>query len=329
MKFQNPFKKRFKQWMENHNPPLSQPVCLHNRRLYILPSRFGIMYSLLLLVIFLAAINYQNSLSFALSFLLTSIGIISLWQTHKNMLNLEIDLNKSDAVFLGEWIDLEFSISNPHNFHHYSIGVQYQQASPVYCTIKPQSKQLINLRLLSSQRGEFSLDGITFFTRFPTGLFHCWSWLRFTQTITIYPKPIHVSLNTYNSEASDDGSSQLKTIDGDDFAGLRDYKDGESLKHISWKALAQGRGKLTKTFQGHAQPSLWFDWYKINAESVEEKISKLTSLILKADALNQTYGLKIPQQTIEKNQGASHKKLCLHALAYFKQTEVGLFHAKV
>ncbi len=319
------FKNRLKKWMDTHNPPSSDTVRLHNRRLYILPTRFGIMYSFLLLVIFLAAINYQNSLSFALSFLLTSIGIISLWQTHKNMLNLEIDFIKPAAVFCEESLELSFSVNNPHHFMHYSIGIQYQQSPPTYFSIHNQSKQTVCLRLKTKERGEFDLDGITFFTRFPTGLFHCWSWLQFSQTVTVYPKPINTSLDSYSNDPSDEGQSKIKTSDGDDFAGLRDYKEGESLKHISWKALAQGKGKLTKTYQGHAQPSVWIDWDRIKANSTEEKLSKLTSLIIKAHALNQTYGLKTPQLIIEKANGAAHKNQCLHALACFKQPQRSVF----
>lgn len=325
--FKNLFTNRFKKWMNSHNPPSSNTVRLHNRRLYILPTRFGVMYSFLLLVIFLAAINYQNSLSFALSFLLTAIGIVSLWQTHKNMLNLEIDFIKPKAVFCNENIELQFSVKNPHNFIHYSIGIQYQQSPPIYFSIAPQTTQSITLSLKTQQRGEFDLDGITFFTRFPTGLFHCWSWLQFSQTLLVYPKPINASLEAYSEEASEEGRSKIKTIDGDDFAGLRDYKQGESLKHISWKAFAQGKGKLTKTYQGHSQPSVWLDWDRIMAKSFEEKLSKLTSLIIKAHSLNQTYGLKTPQNIIDKASGASHKNQCLHALACFKQPNRQVFNS--
>ncbi|NIN81862.1 MAG: DUF58 domain-containing protein, partial [Pseudomonas stutzeri] len=56
-----------------------------------------------------------------------------------------------------------------------------------------------------------------------------------------------------------DGTTSTSTIEGDDFAGLREHREGESLRHISWKAYARGKGLLTKTFQGHARPSLWID----------------------------------------------------------------------
>ncbi len=322
----NFIQKRFSKWLAAHNPPTSARIQLFNRRLYILPTRFGVMYSFLLLVIFLAAINYQNSMSFTLSFLLTAIGIISLWQTHKNMLNIEIELLTPKPVYSEENIELTFLVINPHKFHHYSIGIQYQQAPPTYFTLEPTSKQQVTLNLLTQQRGQFKLDGITFFTRFPTGLFHCWSWLQFKQSLIVYPKPINTSLNDYLADSSEDGHNKITQSDGDDFAGLRDYKLGESLKHISWKAFAQGKGKLTKTYQGHALPSLWLDWDLIKASSIEEKISKLTSLINKAHQLNQSYGLKIPNLVIPKAEGNSHKHQCLRALACMQQEQDEVFN---
>lgn len=319
--FSKPFKKRFKQWMSQHNPPSASSISLHNRRLYILPTRFGVMYCFLLLVIFLAAINYQNSLSFVLSFLLTAIGIVSLWQTHKNLLHIEARLIPPTAVFCGETIELPIVLSHQHPFHRYSIGLQYQNHAPNYINLEPNSEQQSIIRLPTSQRGVYSLDGITIFTRFPTGLFHCWGWLQFTQSVTVYPTPISAQLTSLAAESDQQGTHKVNTIDGDDFEGLREYKQGESLKHISWKALAQGRGKLTKTFHGNSQPSLWLDWDKITASSIEERLSKLTSLVLKAHTSGQQFGLKIPGTLIEKDSGLKHKEQCLHALTvYHKKT---------
>ncbi len=322
------FKKRLQQWVEKRNPRCSNTVHLHNRRLYILPTRFGIMYSFLLLVIFLAAINYQNSLSFALSFLLTSIGIVSLWKTHKNLLNLDIKLLKPKTVFNGEQLELMFQIKHSHSFAHYAVGLQYQQSAPCYCTINPQQTKNISLNLNTDQRGIFQLDGITIFTRFPTGLFHCWGWMQFEHPVLIYATPIATCLDSEIAEISDDGNNHTKCLDGDDFAGLREHKQGESLKHISWKAVAQGRGFLSKIYQGQSQPSLWLDWDNIQASSIEEKISKITSLILKADASNQQYGLKTPFVHINKNIGKAHKEQCLKALATYQQTRQGIFYVE-
>ena len=110
-------------------------------------------------------------------------------------------------------------------------------------------------------------------------------------------------------------------IEGDDFAGLREHREGESLRHISWKAYAQGRGLLTKTFQGQARPSLWIDWDRLREGSLEDKLSFMTALVLAAENEEQKYGLRLPGTTIEQDYGNAHKHACLQALAVFKQSD--------
>ena len=102
-------RQRIDRWIETHNPPDRDRILLHNRRLYILPTRFGYMFAVMLMGMFVAAINYQNSMGFVLVFMLTALGIISLWQTHKNLLGISVKLN-----FIGD--------VNP--FRDSSAGVQ-------------------------------------------------------------------------------------------------------------------------------------------------------------------------------------------------------------
>jgi uncharacterized protein (DUF58 family) len=159
------------------------------------------------------------------------------------------------------------------------------------------------------------------FTRYPTGLFHAWGWLNFDLPILIYPKP-QSKINLQQTMVEQyDGKTSTSTIEGDDFAGLREHREGESLRHISWKAYAQGKGLLTKTFQRHARPSLWIDWHQIPDGSVEEKLSTMTALVIEAENEDQKYGLRLPATTIDQNFGNAHRHACLHALAVYKQVD--------
>ncbi|MFV2032467.1 MAG: DUF58 domain-containing protein [Gammaproteobacteria bacterium] len=312
---------RIDAWVASRSPPSRERILLHNRRLYILPTRFGYLFGAMLFILFLAAINYQNSMAFVLTFMLTALGIISLWQTHKNLLDLEVDLQSPRPVFNGETCELLLRFENQHNNFRYAVGAQYAGQPPAYIGIEPQGKAQALLKIPTRRRGQFKLKGLTVFTRYPTGLFHAWGWLKFDTSILIYPKPLSgVSLQDTFVEQHD-GKTSTSTIEGDDFAGLRDHRVGESLRHISWKAYAQGKGLLTKTFQGHARPSLWIDWYQIQNGSLESKLSHMTALIVLAENENQKYGLKLPGNTIEQSSGTAHKLNCLHAIATFQQSD--------
>lgn len=319
----NAFRRRIDAWIAKRNPATDSNITLRNKRLYILPTRFGYIYALMLLVLLLAAINYQNSMAYALTFLLTAIGIVSLWQTHKNLLGLNIGLKAPEPVFSGEQLNLEFNLRNEHHSPRYAVGIQYDMHPPNYIRVDPGELATLCLHLPAGKRGSYSLGGFTIFTRYPTGLFHAWSWIRFNTTLLIYPQPLYDHKLQHSLIDDHSGKSTVDITDGDDFAGLREHRTGESLRHISWKAYAQGRGMLTKTFQGHATPALWIQWNDMSASSIEGKLSQMTALVLQAQQGGQKYGLKLPSIAIEQNTGSAHKANCLHRLATYRQTHSG------
>lgn len=312
---------RLDQWFTSRNPPSHDPILLHNRRLYILPTRFGLLFGVMLLFLFLGAINYENSMAFVLTFMLTALAIISLWQTHNNLLGLQIALQTPRPVFNGESCELLFQFSHENTCSRYAIGVQYANEAPQYVTIAPNGSTQARLLIPTHRRGQFKPKGITVFTRFPTGLFHAWGWLQFELPILIYPKPSSRAALQETLVLQQEGKTATSTVEGDDFAGLREHRIGESLRHISWKAYAQGKGMLTKTFQGHARPSLWIDWFKIHDGSIEAKLSLMTALVLLAENENQDYGVKLPGTTIGQHSGPAHRQACLQAITTFRQSD--------
>jgi uncharacterized protein (DUF58 family) len=316
------FRQRIDQWIALRNPASKGKISLHNRRLYILPTRFGYIYAFMLFVLLLAAINYENSMAFALTFLLTAIGIVSLWQTHKNLLGLTIELIPPEPVFCGEDIALCFNIYNPNQSSRYAVGIQYQKHFPDYSSIAPDSSVKLTLQLPTHHRGLYQTAGVTLFTRYPTGLFHAWGWLKFDCPLLVYPTPQFDQQLQQSLVDDQSGKSSVDMADGDDFAGLRQHQIGESLRHISWKALAQGRGMLTKTFQGYASPSLWVDWKDMSAASVEGKLSQMSALIILAYQQGRKFGLVLPSTTIEQNDGYVHRSHCLQQLAIFHQRDI-------
>ena len=305
-------------WIESRNPPSRDAITLHHKRLYILPTRFGYLFAMMLMFLFLAAINYQNSMAFVLTFMLTALGIISLWYAHKNLLGVSARLLTPRPVFCGEHCELHFELSHPNQVTRYAIGVQYADLPPAYVRLEPAGSNIAAIRLPTHRRGRFRPGRVTLFTRYPTGLFHAWSWLQFEQPLLVYPRPLEKARLQQSLVEQHEGQTATSTIEGDDFAGLREHRVGESLRHVSWKAYAQGKGLLTKTFQGHARPSLWIDWNLLTQGTQEHKLSFMAALVLAAESEQQKYGLRLPGTTVEQSLGNAHKHECLHALATFR-----------
>ena len=65
------FRARMARWIRKRQGPDTLPLTLSRRRLYILPTRAGLGFGILLLLMLIAGLNYANSTALFLTFLLT------------------------------------------------------------------------------------------------------------------------------------------------------------------------------------------------------------------------------------------------------------------
>lgn len=72
--------------------PLTRDISLGLRNVYIFLSREGIFYLLLLVITFIAGVNYGNNLVLGLCFLLGSLLVITIHYTFAHMAGLRIVL---------------------------------------------------------------------------------------------------------------------------------------------------------------------------------------------------------------------------------------------
>ncbi|MDP1766768.1 MAG: DUF58 domain-containing protein [Methylotenera sp.] len=293
---------------------------LSRRHIYILPTRFGWLYALLLLALLTGSINYSISLGFAMTFLLAGVGVISMLHTWRNLANLKITAGRIMPVFAGENAVFEINVHEENNRARYSIFASFSDGEPdvqdiAVLDIAALGESAFKLGLHSQKRGWLKAPKITFTTEFPVSLFHVWAYADTESKCLIYPTP---SLNSQILPSSDtDGATgRLSITQGDDdFAGHRNYQFGDSPKRVDWKASSREQGLLIKQFQSEASSILWLDFNATTGNNIELRISQLTRWVVEADKLNLKYGLRLPQLNIQPNTGNSHYQQCLTALA--------------
>ena len=91
----------------------SGTITLNQRRVYIVPTRSGFVFALILLAMLFGAINYQNSLAFALTFLLAGLAIVSMVHAVRNLYRLRIQAGHPRATFAGVAAVLGGALSLP------------------------------------------------------------------------------------------------------------------------------------------------------------------------------------------------------------------------
>ena len=303
-------------------PPLATPArgeaVLGRRQIYIFPNRYGFLYAVLLLVLLLAAINYGNGLAYALTFLLAALAVVSMLYTHGNLFQLRLTAGSCTPVFVGETVLFPLSLTNDSDISRFGVCLERDDQTIERVNIGAGQTQRVHLPVRAQRRGYLDIPAIQVSTTFPLGILYSWSRrLLLGQRCLIYPSPASPQPLTRPAEAEMELSAAASSRDGDDFTGVREYRAGDSARHIDWRAVARGQAWHVKQFGASGPRALVFDWDTLEGEPTETRLSILCRWVLDAQHQGAQYGLRIPGKTIGVGNGEAHQHRCLMALALF------------
>lgn len=311
-------KQQFRIWL--FRPKIeSGAVTLTQRRIFILPTRQGAEFALLLLLMLLGDINYNLSLGYALTFLLGTLAMMTMLHAFRNMAQLEIRAGRADAVFAGEDAQFTFHFYNRSGLPRYRLTLRDDGGHSTTFDVPAWQSIEVTLPLPALGRGWMSSGRLTLFTEFPLGLFHAWSYLQFDTRCLVYPRPaapLPLPANLMQSGTGHSGAAR-----DEDFSGLRGYVAGDALQRIAWKALAREQGLLVKQFSAQHGRELILDWALLPEQGAERKLEILARWVLDADAQKMHYGLRLPGAELPPQLGPAHRAECLRALALFGVNE--------
>lgn len=290
-------------------------VTLTQRRIFILPTRQGLLFALVLLVMLLGDINYNLSLGYILTFLLTTTAMLTMLYAFRTLAQLHVHAGRVDAVFAGDAAEFSFHFHNASSLPRYALVLRDMHGHSVQFDLPAQQSTTITLPLPTTQRGWFSAGRLTLYTEFPLGLFHAWSYLHFDTLALVYPTP--AAPHPLPENSAHNGIGTLTTRGDEDFSGLRSYVAGDPLPRIAWKALAREQGLQVKQFSGAQGSELWLDWALLPPVSVEKKLELLTRWVLDAEAAGLHYGLRLPDGEVPPSQSNTQRADCLRRLALY------------
>jgi len=310
-------KNRFQNWLFQLRGPQRGAIVLVQRRVFILPTRQGVIFAAVLLLMLVGSINYTLSLGFVLTFLLAGVGISSMLHTFRNLANLRVTAGRSEPVFAGDTARFTVYIENPGDAPRYSIGLTRDKKAAAFSNVPAHQAVFLGIGIPAPRRGLLQPGRLTLFTRYPVGLYYAWAYLELDMRCVVYPRPDPPGSPLPPVEKSP-GQGAERGQGQEDFFGLRQYHPGDSPRHIAWKAAARDQGLLTKQFSGRADSELWLSWELLPAHlGTEQRLSRLARWILDAHALGLSFGLKLPGRTLPIASGEAQRERCLEALALF------------
>ena len=295
-------------------------VVIDNSHLYILPSRQGLLFAVVLLVMLIGSINYTNNMGFMLTFLLGSLAIVSILHSYRNLKGLTLRAGRNPPVFTGEYAKILVYIDNPGRMARHLLTLTCEDERRAVEQVAALQHGSVQFLLKTTQRGWRRPGRIKIESTYPLGLFRAWSWVELNSRCLIYPRQEpDPPLPPLEAGESEHGARQGEGME--DFAGLRGYRHGDSLRHVAWKAVARGQPLLIKQFSGSGGGSAWFVWDELAGLDREQRLSRLCRWVVDADREGIEYGLKMPAHTFAPDSGEQHRYQVLQNLALYELDE--------
>jgi uncharacterized protein (DUF58 family) len=267
----------------------------------------------------LGSMNYNNNLSFVLTFLLTGLGFVSMHQCQRNLVGLELSFAGVDPVFAGQAAEFRIALTNHSKNRRSHLQIYADGVKSNIADLAPGESRVFHLEIPTERRGHIRMDRFGIRTLFPFEIFRAWAWLHMDLQGIVYPKPAKLAPEPPPSQSAH-GHRQHDARGEEDFAGLRRFHVGDSPRHVAWKAYARSGDLLSKQFSGADTSSQWFDFEQFDIDDVEQRLSILTRWIMDADQTQRDYGLRMPGQEYPPAHGEAHRTTCLESLAFFNES---------
>lgn len=307
------FGQALRAWAKRRQGTDPPDVELQSRRIYILPTRAGLIFALIAFVMMLGAMNYNNNLGFALTFLLAAVGVVSIHHCHHNLAQLRLSALGAEPVFAGDTWQFRFRLQNERPDTRWQIRLNWDGDRREVCADLGGTDQLVlELPLASPRRGLHPVPRVRVATCYPLGLFESWGWLNLDLKGLAYPRP---APRANGLAAGDPARTGLDATGDDDYAGMRQWRPGDSPRRIAWKALARTGQKLVHEYRGGAGAPVWIDWDSEPDGDDERRIARLARRVLDVAASGADFGLRVPGLVVPPDQGLEQRHRCLRALA--------------
>jgi uncharacterized protein (DUF58 family) len=310
-------RKRMAVWIKRRQGTDALPLILQRRRLYILPTRAGLGFTVLLALMLAAGLNYANSLALFLTFLMGGFALVAMQLCHRNLLGACLYAAHAPPTFAQRQGTLHLTLTNEATQPRFRIesGLDYQATQVT--SLPAQGRHHLDVPVAAPRRGLQKIERVRLTTTHPFGLFRTWTWVHAPLEMLVYPRPFG-SAPMPSQRGRKTGNRSQGHAGADEWQGLRPFRDGDSPRQVDWKAYAREAPLLVKEYSSMGSELRIFDFNSLPTLSTEARLEQLARWIVDAEDSGDRYGLEIPGTNIAPDRGADHRHKCLAALALYE-----------
>ncbi|MBS7457640.1 DUF58 domain-containing protein [Coralloluteibacterium stylophorae] len=292
--------------------PEPLPVALHRRRIFVLPTGYGAFVAVLLLAMIVGALNYNNNPALMLGFALAATALYSLIQGQLVLAGLRAAALHAAPVHAGQVLQLRIDLEMGTRRVRRGIELLLGDARAAV-SLEAGERREVALAVPAPRRGWWTPPRLRVSTVQPLGLARTWSWVRPDVRLLVYPA-LEASAAPL-PEGEGERPNQRRSLWGDEFHHLREYRTGDPTRKIAWRPSARTGRLLVREHEDVAGRELLLDWHALGALEYEARIRRLARWVVDAERAGSRYRLRLPRETLGPGIGPDHRHACLRALA--------------
>jgi uncharacterized protein (DUF58 family) len=305
------FRDRFRGWALRRQGADVLPLTLAARRIYILPTPFGWTFAMLIVVTFIAGMNYGNGLALLFTFWLAGFALVAMVQTQRYLAGTQLLSASARPAFAGDRIAITIVVATRGAAADLELSID-GESTAITAAAQPDGSG-VHAEVRARRRGPWHAPPLRLTSTAPFGLFRTWTWLTLDVSTLVYPR-LAGNLPLPESPGADGGTANMVTSQ-DELAWLRDFREGDSPRQVAWKAYARGAPLLVREYRGYAMASRDFDFAGLRDPDVEARLSQLARWCVDAAARGEHWTLRIPGSAPLTGAGAAHLEQSLQSLA--------------
>ena len=302
-------------WMRRFVRPRGiepMPIKLHRRRIYVLPTAYGLFLAVLLAVMTLGALNYNNNPALILGFLMLSLMLSTLLRGYLNLSGVRLEAIEAAPVHAGQPQRLRLHFTADSKRLRDGLIVQRHGHRSGFSLREAEALE-VELEQATHHRGWLATGRFKLYSRQPLGLFEVWSWLHPDSRTLVWPE---LEANPPPAPGTG-GSNQPRPQPGsqDEPIALRDYRQGDSMRQVAWKHSARMDRLLVREYEQPDGNQHLFSWDELAPLNSDARARRLARWLVDAERQGHATVLVMPDARFGPGQGQAHLQACFRARA--------------